>query len=205
MRLRTSPPDLDRADASRSSPALAGPDGAQVVGGSATVQRPGHRQRHRQPVQPERHHQLAHVQHRRRRAHAVHPAEQLRRSSSTASPADSGHRRSSAAIDANGRVFVVNRDGIIFGAGAVINTGGLPRDHERHQERRLHGGPLQLQHPGPAGCLDRQHGDDHGGERRLRGAGRAGRAQLRHHHGDARHGRACAPATPSRSTSTATS
>src|SRR5882724_4247490 len=28
-------------------------------------------------------------------------------------------------IDANGRVFLVNRDGIIFGAGAVINTAGF--------------------------------------------------------------------------------
>ena len=67
----------------------------------------------------------------------------------------------------------------------------LPRDHQRHQEFRLHGRPLQLPYSGPAGRLDRQHGDDHGGERRLRGTGRAGRAQLRHHHGDARLGRAC--------------
>ena len=28
-------------------------------------------------------------------------------------------------LDANGKVFVVNRDGIIFGAGAVINTAGF--------------------------------------------------------------------------------
>jgi len=28
-------------------------------------------------------------------------------------------------LDANGKVFIVNRDGIIFGAGAVINTAGF--------------------------------------------------------------------------------
>ena len=28
-------------------------------------------------------------------------------------------------LDANGKVFIVNRDGIIFGAGAVVNTAGF--------------------------------------------------------------------------------
>ena len=90
------------------------------------MQGQGTRQRHGQPVQPERDRQLAHVQHRRRRAHAVRPAEQP--SSVIAQPRD---RRARAVADPRhastrtARCSLVNRDGFIFGAGAVINTAGF--------------------------------------------------------------------------------
>ena len=56
--------------------AHAGPDGARVVGGSATVSGAGSRQRHGQPVQRQGDHQLADVRHRRRREDDVRAAEQ---------------------------------------------------------------------------------------------------------------------------------
>ncbi len=126
------------------------------------------------------------------------------RSRSTASPAAWARARSSAALDANGKVFVVNRDGIIFGAGAVINTAGFLATTSDIKQRRLHGRPLQFPDPGPAGRLDRQHGHHHGDERRLRGAGRARRAQFRHHHGERSAPSRSAPAIRSTSISTAT-
>ena len=42
-------------------------------------------------------------------------------------------------IDANGRVFIVNRDGDHFRAGRGDQHRRLPGDDERHQEQRLHG------------------------------------------------------------------
>ena len=90
-------------------------------------------------------------------------------------------------LTANGRVFVINRDGILFGPAAVVNTAGFLATTNDIQQRRLHGRAVQFQHPGPAGCLDRQSRADHRDERRLCRAGRARRAQLRHHHRDARH------------------
>ena len=67
-------------------------------------------------------------------ASSVDPQPRDRRARAVADPRQ--HRRQR-------QVFVVNRDGIIFGPGAVINTARLPRDHQRHQERRLHGRALQ--------------------------------------------------------------
>ena len=93
-------------------------------------------------------------------------------------------------LTANGRVFIVNRDGILFGAGAIVNTAGFLATTQRHPQRRLHGRQIQFQHSGPARRLDRQSGHHHREQRRLRRAGGAGRAQLRHHLGEARHRRA---------------
>ena len=52
------------------------------------------------------------------------------------------------ALDANGRVFVVNRDGIIFGAGAVITTAGfLATTHDIRNEDFM-AGRFNFQIPG---------------------------------------------------------
>ena len=36
-------------------------------------------------------------------------------------------------LNANGRVFLINRDGILFGPRRLDQHRGLPRHHERHQ------------------------------------------------------------------------
>ncbi len=63
-RLRTLLLTIDGAARARRWRPAAAPDGANVVGGTATVSGAG-TNRHRQPVQQPRHHQLEHVQHRR--------------------------------------------------------------------------------------------------------------------------------------------
>ena len=47
------------------------------------------------------------------------------RSRSTASPAGSGPSAIDGTLTANGRVFIINRDGMLFGRNAVINTAGF--------------------------------------------------------------------------------
>ena len=44
------------------------------------------------------------------------------------------------AIDANGNVFIINGDGVIFGAGAVIDVNGLLVTTTDIAKRRFHGG-----------------------------------------------------------------
>ena len=108
-----------------SPPALANPLGGQVVGGSAAIAGTGTSTVTVDAVEPERRHQLAVVQHRRRRDHPVRPAEFV------GDDAQPRHRRcqsvarSSARLQANGRVFVINPNGVLIGAGAVINTAGF--------------------------------------------------------------------------------
>src|SRR6185295_15184772 len=105
--------------------AIAGPDGGVVVGGQANIQNPG----------------TAHVTVNQltdktiinwrmfdigagERATFVQPnanAIALNRVTGGLGPT-----QILGALDANGRVFVVNRDGIIFGPGAVITTAGFP-------------------------------------------------------------------------------
>ena len=58
---------------------------------------------------------------RRRRSSSRTPI----RSRSTASSAGWARAKILGSLDANGKVIVVNKDGIIFGAGAVINTAGF--------------------------------------------------------------------------------
>ena len=91
-------------------------------------------------------------------------------------------------LTSNGRVFLVNPDGILFGARIDRDHVWLPRHHARHRQRRFHGRQVQLLDPRQSERVDRQSRHDHGEQRRLRGIGRAGRAQLRHHHREARHG-----------------
>ncbi len=108
-------------------------------------------------------------------------------------------------LTANGRVFLVNPDGVMISSSGTINTAGFLATHQRHQQRQLHGGQVPLQHSRPAGRLDRQRGHDQLAQPRLRRAGRAGRAQQRHHHRAVTARSGLPPATRSRSISTATS
>ena len=51
-------------------------------------------------------------------------------------------------LDANGKVFVVNRDGIIFGAGAVINTAGFLATTSDIRNEDFMAGRFNFQIPG---------------------------------------------------------
>src|ERR1041385_1454624 len=51
-------------------------------------------------------------------------------------------------LDANGKVFVINRDGIIFGAGAVINTGGFLATTSDIRNEDFMAGRFNFQIPG---------------------------------------------------------
>ena len=167
------------------SRARPGRTAAIVVGGSATVTRRRHLLGHRQPDEPPRHRQLAHVQRLDRRRATLQSAELVRRSPSTASPAGMGPSIIDGILTANGRVFIINRDGMLFGRNAGSTPRASCRDHKRHRnEFRLHGRPDELQHPRPPRRLDRQSRQHHRIEPRLRGAGGARRAQFRHHHRD---------------------
>ena len=89
-------------------------------------------------------------------------------------------------LTANGRVFVINRDGILFGPGSVVNTAGFLATTNDIKKRRLHGRAYNFNIP--AGPMPRS--SIRAGSRRRAGlcrAGRARRAQFRHHHRDPRH------------------
>ena len=49
----------------------------------------------------------------------------VRRWRSIASPVDLGPSEILGSLTANGRIFLINRDGILFGPGAVVNTAGF--------------------------------------------------------------------------------
>ena len=107
------------------APAAAGPEGGTRRRRRGHDPGPGRPGGDRQPVDPQRDHQLEHVQHRRRRERAasISPA-----ASSVALNRVTGGLGPSqilGTLTANGRIFLINRDGILFGPGAVINTAGF--------------------------------------------------------------------------------
>ena len=73
---------------------------------------------------PTRDHQLEYVQYRRRRDHPVRSAEfesiALNRVTGGVNPS-----KIYGTLTANGRVFLINPDGVLIGSGAVINTAGF--------------------------------------------------------------------------------
>ena len=93
-------------------------------------------------------------------------------------------------LTANGRVFIINRDGILFGPGSVVNTAGFLATTNDIKNADFMAGRYNFNIPGRPDASIVNQGTDHGDERRLCRAGRARRAQLRDHHRDARHGRA---------------
>src|ERR1700730_4194047 len=105
-------------------PAFAGPEGAVVVGGQVNVQNPGTAN-----VTVNQFSQSAIVNWHtfnigtNERTQFVQPNSSsviLNRVTGGLGPSEILGR-----LDATGRVFVVNRDGFLFGAGAVINTAGF--------------------------------------------------------------------------------
>jgi hypothetical protein len=76
---------------------------------------------------------------------------------------------------------------ILFGPSAVVNTAGFLATTHDLANADFMAGRYNFQHPGQAGCLDRQSRTHHRHERRLCGAGGARRAHLRHYHRHARH------------------
>ena len=86
---------------------------------------PRHRKRRRQSIEPERHHQLEYVQYRRR---ARRRKSLMPNSSSTELDRVTGGLGPSqilGSLYSNGKVFLVNPDGILFGQGRGINVGSL--------------------------------------------------------------------------------
>ena len=106
------------------APAAAGPNGATVVGGSATVSNPGsanvvvNQQSNKAIINWS----LFNVG-TNEKVQFVQPNS----GSITLNRVVGGLGPSMilGTIDANGRIFIINRDGILFGPGAVINTAGL--------------------------------------------------------------------------------
>lgn len=47
-------------------------------------------------------------------------------------------------LSANGKVFLVNPNGVLFGTGAQVNVGGAGRIHAEHRRQRFHGGSLHV-------------------------------------------------------------
>jgi len=104
----------------------AGPDGPVVVGGSASVSGAGTSSTVINQNTKSRHHQLEHLQHWRGRDHDFRAAN----SSSVALNRVTGGSALGVygTLNANGYVFLINRDGVLVGPSGVINTAGfLPR------------------------------------------------------------------------------
>ena len=140
------------------APAAGGPEGGTVVGGAATIQGQGGPAVIVNQSSQQRDHQLEHVQYPRQRERALQSAQRLvgraqPRDRRPRAVGDHGHAdRQRPRLHHQPRRHPVR-------ARQRGEHRGLPRHHQRHQERRLHGGALQFQHPGPAGCLDRQSGE----------------------------------------------
>jgi len=90
-------------------------------------------------------------------------------------------------LTANGRVFVINRDGILFGPGSVVNTAGFLATTHDIKNSDFMAGRYNFNIPGRPDASIVNQGRINRHQRRLCRAGRARRAQLRHHHRDARH------------------
>src|SRR5436190_9041435 len=106
------------------SPAMAGPEGGTVVGGAATISGQGSSH-----VIVNQSSQNAIVNWNTFNVGAGERAQFIQPSTSAATlnrvTGGLGPSQILGSIDANGRVFIVNRDGIIFGPGAVIKTAGF--------------------------------------------------------------------------------
>jgi filamentous hemagglutinin family protein len=90
-------------------------------------------------------------------------------------------------LNANGRVFLVNRDGIVFGKGAVINTAGFLASTNDIRNEDFMAGRYNFNIPGrpDASIINRGRiTATSGGFAALVAPG------VRHHHRRARHGRA---------------
>ena len=165
------------------APVAAGPEGGTVVGGAATIQGAG----------------TANVTVNQTSSRAiinwntfnigVGETTRFNQPSSSAIvlnrvTGSSGRPRSSAPLTANGQVWLINPNGILFGR-ARHQHRRFPRDDPQHHQQRVHGRPDTFHIPGRPDASIVNEGPITT-RRRLRGARGAGRAQLRHDHRHAR-------------------
>src|SRR5256885_6551134 len=132
------------------APAFAGPAGGVVVGGSATIQNPGTAN-----VTINQFSDKAIINWRMFDIGVGEKTTFKQPDSNSIAlnrvVGNQGPSQILGSLDANGKVFVINRDGIIFGAGAVINTAvALPPPLGAHNPDVLSGGP-GLYTPAPLG------------------------------------------------------
>ena len=169
--------------------ALAGPNGATVVGGAATVQGQGTAN-----VVVNQSSQNAIINWQTFNIGSGETTKIYMPNSSSAEldrvTGGLGPSQILGSLSSNGKVFLVNPDGILFGMGARINVGSLLATTNDIANSDFMAGRYNFSIPGNPNASIVNHGDDHGADRRLRRAGGAGRAQHRHHHGEARHHRA---------------
>ena len=94
-------------------------------------------------------------------------------------------------LEANGRVYLVNPNGVVFGEGARVDVGGLVATTANIGNANFMAGVDRLTSPRQPERHRRQQRHDHHPRRRPGRAGRAGRRQFRRHRCPARPGRAC--------------
>ena len=127
--------------------ALAGPNGATVVGGSATVQNPGSAN-----VTVNQHSDKAIINWHLFDIGVGEKTTFVQPNSNSIAlnrvVGGLGPSQILGSLDANGKVFVINRDGIIFGAGAVINTAGFLATTSDIKNEDFMAGRFNFQMPG---------------------------------------------------------
>ncbi|MEA2879413.1 MAG: hypothetical protein QOF14_4609 [Hyphomicrobiales bacterium] len=127
--------------------ALAGPNGATVVGGSATVQNPGSAN-----VTVNQHSDKAIINWHMFDIGVGEKTTFVQPNSNSIAlnrvVGGLGPSQILGSLDANGKVFVINRDGIIFGAGAVINTAGFLATTSDIKNEDFMAGRFNFQTPG---------------------------------------------------------
>ena len=167
------------------SPAAAGPEGASVVGGAATIQGQGGPAVIVNQSTPSA---IINWNTFNIRANESVRFNQPSASSVALNRVTGGLGPSEimGSLTANGRVFIINRDGILFGPGSVVNTAGFLATTNDIKNADFMAGRYNFNIP--AGPMPRS--SIRAGSRRRAGlcrAGRARRAQFRHHHRDPRH------------------
>jgi len=143
--------------------------------GNATIQGQGSASVTIKPVEPERDHQLVDVQYLQSETTTFNQPN----STSIALNRVIGGQGPSfldGTLTANGRVFIINGDGILFGANSVITTAGFLATTNDIRNEDFMAGKYKFNIPGNPSASIVQSGIDHRDLGRLRRLGGAGRA-----------------------------
>jgi len=148
------------AGLSMAGPALAGPNGGTVVGGGATIQGQGSA---RCTINQSSQNAIINWSTFNIGKNETTTFNQPNSTSIALNRVIGGQGPSylDGALTANGRVFVVNGDGIVFGPHSSINTAGFLATTNDIRNDDFMAGQVQIQHSGPAERLHRQSGVDH--------------------------------------------